>query len=53
MPSIASELAAQERFRAAVAYYPGYGIPAAIMTAPTLILIGEADDWTRANGAAI
>jgi dienelactone hydrolase len=46
------ELAAQyfaERFRAAVAYYPGCGIPAAMMTAPTLILIGEADDWIPAE----
>ena len=36
-----------ERFRAAVAYYPGcVDIPAAAttMTAPTLILIGEADE---------
>jgi dienelactone hydrolase len=43
------ELAAQyfnERFRAAIAYYPGCGIGAAMMTAPTLMLIGEADDWT-------
>jgi acetyl esterase/lipase len=35
-----------DRFRAAVAYYPGCNIPAAAatMTAPTLILIGEADE---------
>jgi dienelactone hydrolase len=46
------DMAAQyfkERFRAAVAYYPTCGIPAALMTAPTLILIGEADDWTPAE----
>ncbi len=46
------DLAAQyfaERFRAAIAYYPGCGIPAAAMTAPTLVLIGEADDWTPAE----
>jgi dienelactone hydrolase len=46
------DLAAQyfkERFRAAVAYYPGCGIPAAATTAPTLVLIGEADDWTPAE----
>ena len=46
------DLAAQyfkERFRAAIAYYPGCGIPASMMTAPTLILIGEADDWTPAE----
>ena len=39
----------KERFRAAVAYYPNCGIPATMMTAPTLILIGEADDWTPAE----
>jgi dienelactone hydrolase len=39
----------KEQFRAAVAYYPGCGIPAAMMTAPALILIGEADDWTPAE----
>ena len=35
-----------ERFRAAVAYYPACDISAAtmMMTAPTLILIGEADE---------
>src|SRR3954451_730783 len=35
-----------ERFRAAIVYYPPCGIPAASMTAPTLILIGEADEWS-------
>jgi dienelactone hydrolase len=43
------ELTAQyfnERFRAAIAYYPGCSIPAALMTTPTLVLKGEADDWT-------
>jgi dienelactone hydrolase len=46
------DLAAQyfaERFRAAIAYYPVCGVPAALMTAPTLALIGEADDWTPAE----
>ena len=33
-----------ERFRAAIAYYPYCDISAAPMTAPTLILIGEADE---------
>jgi dienelactone hydrolase len=50
--AIDRDLAAQyftERFRAAIAYYPGCGIPAATMTAPALILIGEADDWTPAE----
>ena len=33
-----------ERFRAAIAYYPYCDMTAATMTAPTLILIGEADE---------
>jgi dienelactone hydrolase len=46
------DMAAQyfsEGFRAAIAYYPTCGILAAMMTAPTSILIGEADDWTPAE----
>jgi dienelactone hydrolase len=40
----------KERFRAAIVYYPACGIAAAaIMTAPILILIGEADDWNPAE----
>jgi dienelactone hydrolase len=39
----------EERFRAEIAYYPGCGLPAALMTATTLILIGEADDWNPAE----
>lgn len=38
-----------EHFRAAITYYPGCAIPAASMMAPTLVLIGEADDWTPAE----
>jgi dienelactone hydrolase len=38
----------EERFRGAIAYYPRCGIPATSMTAPTLVLIGEADDWNPA-----
>jgi dienelactone hydrolase len=38
-----------ERFRAAIAYYPSCAIPATVLTAPTLILIGEADDWNSAE----
>jgi dienelactone hydrolase len=38
-----------ERFTAAVAYYPGCDLATARMTATTLILIGEADDWTPAE----
>jgi dienelactone hydrolase len=46
------DLAAQyfdARFRAAIAYYPDCGIPAANMTAPVLILTGDADDWNYAD----
>ena len=42
--AIDRDLAAQfspGRFRAAIAYYPYCDIPAATMTAPSLILIGE------------
>ena len=47
------DLAAQyfsERFRAAIAYYPGcLGAPAPRMTAPLLILIGGAEEWSGAG----
>jgi dienelactone hydrolase len=39
----------KERFRAAVAYYPNCAVPVTMMTAPALILIGDADDWTPAE----
>ena len=35
-----------ERFRAAILYYPGCGIPGANLTAPTLILTGDADEMS-------
>ncbi len=38
-----------EKFRAGVAFYPPCGGASGIMTAPTLVLIGELDDWTRAS----
>ena len=39
-----------ERFRAAVAYYPACSVVSLpTFTAPVLILIGEADDWTPAD----
>jgi dienelactone hydrolase len=43
--AVERDMAAQyfaERFRAAIVYYPNCVIPAPSMTAPTLILIGEA-----------
>src|SRR6516162_11840785 len=45
------ELGAQyfeERFRAAIAYYPN-DVPEASITLPTLVLIGEADEWNQAE----
>jgi dienelactone hydrolase len=39
------------KFRAVVAYYPGFCVQnSGIMTAPMLILIGALDDWTPAQG---
>ena len=38
-----------ERFRASIAYYPSCSVPVTVLTAPALILIGEADDWTPAE----
>jgi dienelactone hydrolase len=43
------EGAAHQKFRAAVAYYPACQANAGIMTVPTLILIGDRDDWTPAD----
>jgi dienelactone hydrolase len=37
-----------EKFRAAIAYYPGCYDTGAPMSVPTMILIGGADDWTPA-----
>jgi dienelactone hydrolase len=53
--AIDRDLAAQyfdQRFRAAIAYYPGCGIPAANMTAPILILAGRPMTGTRRSSAA-
>jgi dienelactone hydrolase len=38
-----------QHFRAAIAYYPNCGVPGASMTAPTLVLIGEVDEWNQAE----
>jgi dienelactone hydrolase len=40
--------AADQTFKAAIAFYPSCSSDGS-MTVPTLILIGEADDWTRAS----
>ena len=46
------DMAAQyftERFQAGIAYYPACLLPLVTLTAPTLILTGEQDDWTPAE----
>jgi dienelactone hydrolase len=37
------------KFRAAVAFYPNCAGASGITTVPTLVLIGESDDWTPAS----
>jgi len=37
------------RFRAAIAYYPPCEVSTGAVSAPTLILIGELDEWTQAS----
>lgn len=39
----------QRHFRAAVAYYPWCRDREGVMTVPTLILVGDKDDWTLAS----
>jgi dienelactone hydrolase len=43
------ERSSREKFRAAIGFYPPCLGLKGNMTAPTLILIGELDDWTPAN----
>jgi dienelactone hydrolase len=45
----AIELSAKEKFRAAIGFYPPCLGLKGNMTVPTLILIGELDDWTPAS----
>jgi dienelactone hydrolase len=44
----AIEQTSPDKFRAAIAFYPPCGGSKGDMTVPTLILIGELDDWTPA-----
>jgi dienelactone hydrolase len=44
-----AEKIASDRFRAGIAFYPYCTGSSGIMTAPTLVLIGELDDWTPAE----
>ena len=43
------ERSSKEKFRAAIGFYPPCLGLKGNMTVPTLILIGELDDWTPAN----
>src|SRR5260221_4295813 len=45
----AVQQASDHKFRAAVAFYPSCGGLKGTMTVPTLILIGELDDWGTAD----
>ncbi len=45
----AIEKAEPRHFRAAIAYYPCTRYRAGVMTVPTLILVGDKDDWTPAS----
>jgi len=38
-----------EKFRAGVAFYPVCQYASGIMTAPVLVLVGDADDWTPSS----
>jgi dienelactone hydrolase len=52
LDSVASgpiEKIGSRHFRAAIAYYPECNDRAGIMTVPTLILVGDKDDWTPAS----
>jgi dienelactone hydrolase len=44
-----AEKISSDRFRAGIAFYPDCAAASGIMAAPTLVLIGELDDWTRAS----
>ncbi len=41
------------KFKAAVAYYPLCGVATEQLTVPTIILIGELDDWTPAKNCEL
>ncbi|MCC8983317.1 dienelactone hydrolase family protein [Bradyrhizobium acaciae] len=43
------ERSSKDKFRAAIGFYPPCGGVKGSMTVPTLILIGELDDWAPAN----
>ena len=40
----------EPKFKAVIAYYPRCGMATEELTMPTIILIGELDDWTPARG---
>ena len=51
LKAVLADTARQDRalpFAAAIAFYPGCDAPASPLVTDTLILIGDADDWTPA-----
>lgn len=44
----AAEALMKQKFQAAIAYYPSCSVTSGEMAVPTLILVGERDDWTPA-----
>ncbi|WP_051505871.1 dienelactone hydrolase family protein [Mesorhizobium sp. WSM2561] len=45
----AAEALMKQKFQAAIAYYPSCSAMSGEMAVPTLILVGECDDWTPAS----
>ncbi|MCF6120362.1 prolyl oligopeptidase family serine peptidase [Mesorhizobium muleiense] len=45
----AAEALMKQKFQAAIAYYPSCSVTSGEMAVPTLILVGERDDWTPAS----
>lgn len=45
----AAEALMKQKFQAAIAYYPSCSAMSGEMAVPTLILVGERDDWTPAS----
>src|SRR6185312_10835829 len=49
LPARIFDIAEDLTFRAAVAYYPMCGVARDELSIPTLIMIGELDDWSPAG----
>lgn len=44
-----TEKISPNKFRAGIAFYPDCAASSGVMTVPTLVLVGELDDWTPAS----